>query len=370
MWREAATLAQTASTTDPSNTYAWDVLGSSRYMLNDMHGALAAWNRIDKPKIDSISIRGLTRSRYQLVAEAIALEPNTLLTVERFKLAERRLEQLPDQSRTRISFTPSAEGYATVDIAIAEQATLPHNLGGYAAIAANGAINREVTLSVPGTEGQGEIWTASWRWWENRPKVALEFAGPRVGALPGTWHVNASWEEQTFASDVTAPLLREKQLHVGVTMTNWLSHAWRYEIAAGADSWDSARRDASLGATLETRILQDRVVASATLEHWLPLGDAESFSRALLVGSFRSSTDTIGFVETANAGIETVTANAPMSLWPGAGEGHARAPLLRAHPLLIEGVVTGPVFGRHVEFGSNELTYWANPIRIAMPSQK
>jgi len=363
-WRDAADLAQTASETDPANTYAWDVLGSSRYMLDDLHGALAAWNHIGKPKIDAISITGLRRTRYQIVAEAIALKPNTLLTVEDLRLAERRLEQLPDQSHTRVSFVRNNEGYATVDIAVAEQGTLPHNVGGFAAVAANGAINREVTLTVPGTEGQGEIWSGTWRWWENRPRVAFEFAGPRVGFLPGTWRVNASWEAQTFATDVDGPHLRERQVHAGVTMTNWLTHAWRYEVAAGADSWDSQRRDMSLGATIETRNSQDRIIASATLEHWFPLVDAEPFSRALLMGSFRSKVENYGLVDTADVGFETVTSNAPMSLWPGAGEGHARAPLLRAHPLLIEGIVTGPVFGRHVEFGTNELTYWATPFGI------
>src|SRR4029078_12121109 len=100
-------------------------------MLDDLHGALAAWNHIGKPKIDAISITGLRRTRYQIVAEAIALKPNTLLTVEDLRLAERRLEQLPDQSHTPGSFVPNNEGYATVDIAVAEQGTLPHNVGGF-----------------------------------------------------------------------------------------------------------------------------------------------------------------------------------------------------------------------------------------------
>jgi hypothetical protein len=123
--------------------------------------------------------------------------------------------------------------------------------------------------------------------------------------------VNASWEAQTFATSPAAERIREDQVHAGVTMTNWLNHAWRYELSAGADSWDSARRDASLSATLETRSVQDRFVASATAEHWFPLFASKSFSRALIVGSFKSSTDTIGFVNALNAGFETVTAEAP-----------------------------------------------------------
>ena len=38
-------------------------------------------------------------------------------------------------------------------------------------------------------------------------------------------------------------------------------------------------------------------------------------------------------------GFERVSDAAPFALWPGAGEGQVRAPLLRAHPLLSDGVV-------------------------------
>jgi hypothetical protein len=364
-WRDAATLAESATVLDASNTYAWDVLGSSRYMLDDLHGALAAWNRIGKPKVSSVSISGLTRTRYQLVAEAVPLKPNALLTLEHFRLAERRVEQLPDHSRTRVSFVPATDGYAVVEIAIAERGTIPRSLGGFTTVAANAAINREVTLNVPGTEGQGEIWSATWRWWEHRPRIGFDFAGPRVGALPGTWHVNAAWEAQTFATAPNAPRVRENAIHVGVMMTNWLNHAWRYELTAGADSWDRSRRDALFGVTIERRGIQDRAIGSATIEHWFPLFNSKSFSRALLTGSFRTSNEPLGWVYSTAAGVEAVTSSAPLSLWPGAGEGHARAPLLRAHPLLVNGVVTGPVFGREVSFATNELTYWSNALKLA-----
>jgi hypothetical protein len=37
---------------------------------------------------------------------------------------------------------------------------------------------------------------------------------------------------------------------------------------------------------------------------------------------------------------------APLALWPGAGTGQGRSGLLRAHPLVSDGMVTGPVLGR------------------------
>ena len=54
------------------------------------------------------------------------------------------------------------------------------------------------------------------------------------------------------------------------------------------------------------------------------------------------------------AGLAATSAAAPFDLWPGAGTGHVRTPLLRAHPLLDAGVVSGPVFGRRLAHGTVE----------------
>ena len=51
---------------------------------------------------------------------------------------------------------------------------------------------------------------------------------------------------------------------------------------------------------------------------------------------------------------------APLALWQGAGTGLGRPWLLRAHPLLNDNVLSGPVFGRTVAHGSLE---YARPVR-------
>ena len=86
-WRDASALADRALALDPSNRYAWDVLGSSRFMMDDLYRALAAWNHIGKPIIDRVAIEGLAHTRYALVADVLSLTPNTLLTEAQFRLA-------------------------------------------------------------------------------------------------------------------------------------------------------------------------------------------------------------------------------------------------------------------------------------------
>jgi hypothetical protein len=71
----------------------------------------------------------------------------------------------------------------------------------------------------------------------------------------------------------------------------------------------------------------------------------------------------------ASSGYRFVTDAAPPSVWPGADTGRARETLLRAHPLLDDGVVSGGVFGRRLIFGGVEAQRWRRagkwPIRIA-----
>jgi hypothetical protein len=71
----------------------------------------------------------------------------------------------------------------------------------------------------------------------------------------------------------------------------------------------------------------------------------------------------------ARIGIRAAGDDAPPALWPGAGTGRGRPDLLRAHPLLEEGVLRGAVFGRSLWSAGLELGYrpWRlGPVRIGV----
>jgi hypothetical protein len=63
-------------------------------------------------------------------------------------------------------------------------------------------------------------------------------------------------------------------------------------------------------------------------------------------------------VTLGRARVDTASLAAPLALWSGAGEGRARTGLLRAHPLLVDNVVAGPVFGRRVYSANLEAQRW------------
>ena len=350
---EAQALAEKAVQLDPSSTYAWDVLASSRFLQNDMDGALRAWNHAGKPQVDSVVIDGLARTRYSLVAEVAGLTPNTTLSAKGFRLAERRLRELPGQSATRVGYKPEADGFATVHVAVAERASGPQGSIAWITSGVRAGAAREVTARVPGPTGMGEVWSGSWRWWSGRPRVALELAAPRFGGLPGISRVAASWERQTYAGGA-----REERLHGSFATSDWLTPETRYEIEAGMDSWDHSRRTISVGGLIDRRLLDDRLALETSGRLFVPLSSHARFASGALRAAFRSSTNDTGFVQTFDAGFDIASAQAPLALWPGAGDGLARPALLRAHPLVVDGAVAGPVFGREVWHVTTESRRW------------
>jgi hypothetical protein len=354
--REASALAEQAVRLNPADAYAWDVLGSSRFLANDLHGALRAWNQIGKPQLDSVRIEGLAHTRYALIAEILKLTPNTLLSEPEFRFAERRLQQLPDRLTARIGYRPESDGFATVDVVVVERPTRPRGLVQWAAAGAETLIDREIVAAVPGRSGQGELWTASWRWWDDRPRVAFSLSAPRTGRVPGVWRLDGSWEAQTYAVD--RERVRESRGHAGISVGDWLTTHLRYELTAGLDAWDESSRAVSVGGTIQHRSLDDRIALIAGASNWTPVAGGAAFRTGSLEAAFRTSTEPVGFVTLGRARVDAASEGAPLALWPGAGDGRARAGLLRAHPLLRDNVIAGPVFGRRVYSMNFEAQRW------------
>jgi hypothetical protein len=358
-WNDAEALAEQAAALDQSYSYAWDVLGSARFVQDDAEGALDAWNEAGKPQIDSLVIDGLSRTRYSLVAQFAGLEPNTLLTARAYRLAERRLRELPDQLAVRVGYTPEPDGYATVRVALAERAAHPQWL----TVAANAAIGREVRASLPGWSGQGEVWSGAWRWWPRRPRVALDFTAPNVGFLRGVSRVSGAWERQTYHDGAGPPILETRSGGAFAT-ADWLAPDFRYELAAGIESWNDTRRTGSVRAALQRRLLGDRLALEASGEYFSPISDGPQFSRASVSGAWRTSRRDAGLVHTVRGGFDTASTHAPLALWSGAGDGMARPHLLRAHPLLMDDIISGPAFGRSLLYVTAESTRWLTSPRL------
>src|SRR5262249_37430802 len=97
---------------------------------------------------------------------------------------------------------------------------------------------------------------------------------------------------------------------------------------------------------------------------WMPAAgdvDGSSFSATGARAVARSSPRSRTWAYDATIGVQRVSDRAPLTLWPGAGDGRARTPLLRAHPLLDGGrldIDASTVFGRSTRYASVEGQRW------------
>jgi hypothetical protein len=294
-----------------------------------------------------------------------------LLTADAFEQARRRLAELPDRAAARLEVRPDADGFAAVDVVIVERSAIPTGAADWAQLGLEAAVDREATATLPGFTGQGDTWTASWRWWANRPRAALMFAAPHVAGMPGVWRINASWEAESYSIADAALLIRETRTHADVSFADWLSGRWRYAARAGVDRW-SNRRAASIGGTLENRFAHDRVSIRGDADTWFAAASMPGFTSTSLRALWVSPSVVSGWATAAGGGVQHVSAGAPLALWSGAGDGRERGELLRAHPMLDDGVInltSDTVFGRTLAFGNAEGQRWIGtpwPVRIGV----
>lgn len=372
-WEEAAQLAARATEEAPDDRHAWRLLASSRFIQDDGEGALRAWNRIGEPRIDLVRVEGLERTPYAVVEDLLDLTPRTELTETGLRRARRRLAMLPSASAARVGFRPVPGGLTDIDAAIVERPPFPNRIGLVSA-AAHAVTERELRLDVAGPAGGGTRWIAGWRWWDARPRVSLTLLAPVAFARSGLWRVDGFWERQSYAvtSSNGDRIQREDRRRLALSHTDWTAADTRVALGVAYDRWNNSRQHAAMSGSLERRFAKDRAAAEVHGEVWPALGRSSSFAAGGFGLSWRSSSTTASTLPallTARAGFESASARAPFDVWPGAGLGHARDVLARAHALLDGGVISGGVFGRTLAHGGAEVQakrFARGPVRMSV----
>ena len=354
-WKDATDDARRAIEREPTDQHAWRILATSLFLQDDQEGALEAWNAAGDATIDLVDIKGLTRTRYAVAMRAAGLQPQTRLTPSALRTARRRLEELPSAETTRVSYRPAGEGRVNVEAVVVERPLAPSSPISLAAMGIRALTDRELSASLSSITGGGELWTASWRWYANRPRIAVGFETP--APFGGNWSVRVSGERETYGLGGAA---EEKRRSAILAVSDWTPVGLRWEIAAGGERWNDSRGSAVVMAAGEQRLDADRGVVEARLGGWT--GGVRTWTAAL-GGRWHSSLRREGTVLVTRAGIDLAGRTAPRMLWPGAGTGQGRDLLLRAHPLLDDGIVSGAAFGRTLAHAGAEWRHWMQPLR-------
>jgi hypothetical protein len=263
------------------------------------------------------------------------------------------VRDLPAVSTARVTFHPIENGRAQVDATVVERARAPRGYPAWIGLGLGAIANSEAAASFANVSGGGDAVDVAWRWWEHRPRVGASYAAPGPG---GVWTIEAFRETQTFGSTAR---FEETRTSVGAGVGHWLTPRFRIAGGAAMDRWRQRGRTISGTARMQFWPVLDRVDVEAGLRGWN--GSDDRFVTADVRVHWRSRATPSATVWIGSGGYQLASSSAPASLWPGADTGHARDVLLRAHPLLDNGVIAGGVFGRRIAFASAEVQRWIEP---------
>ena len=280
----------------------------------------------------------------------MAVPPKALLTPGLFELSARRLNDLPSAIGTRVEFVPRPSGLADVRAHVVERPVVPTDVWSYVAIGLLAAARNEVSVSTGALTGGGERVTAGWRFWPGRPRVNLEVLAPaRWGGL---WGVDAFAERQPFSDDT---FQTARRAGTGLTLANWIMPWARVSARGGIDSWDGLGTYGNAAAGLRFASRRDRVVVGVDGASWF---GEDQFSSLAASVRLLSNHERRGRTFIVRAGGGTATSATPADLWFAGDTGTVRPALLRAHPIVDDGMLQSERLGRGIAHVSGETRQW------------
>lgn len=352
-WAEVSDLAEEALRADPRDAYAARLLAAGRMNEHDLEGALAAWNVANEPLIDLVTIDGLQRTRVPVVERYIGLPPRSLLTPALLRRAQMRLRDLPSSLSGTIGFAPVTDRTTELRVTVLERSMLPRSAIDYAAMAAKGAVQREVAIPIASISGGGELLSVAWRFWPERPRYSVTASAPFA---IGNISASAYQERQPFSTAAAA----SNRAGGSVALSQWRTDRVRWTGRIGADRWRGGGTFGALGA--DVRLQFAHVMVNGGITAWTRPSRAFGAGGARI--EWRSSQALSGTVLLATAGMETVSRQAPLDLWAAGDTGHARDSLLRAHPVLDGARLRVDRLGRSFSAASFEARRWTQPATV------
>ncbi len=360
-WSQSAAWAKAALEIAPKDDHARSILAASLFLSGDREGALEAWNLRGEPTLDRVEIGGLARTRQEVLYRYLAVTPGEVLTTETFRKAKKRVADLPTLERARVSYEPLTEGRAKLVTAVSERSIFEPLEAALLRGSVDALAYRTIHGELSSPTGGGERLEAGFRWWESRPKLWLSFTAPGMFGLPGIGTIEGYSERQTYAPSRSGGLVEESWSGTRLSFGDWMTSRTRAQWGAGFHREESLGSWIALGGAIEHRFAQDRVSLRADASQWISTGGAESFPEVGFTAAARLVERESWFAR-ARFDARSVTEDAPLAVWPGAGSDHARPLLLRGYRLLDQGVIRGEGFGPRLLHGSVEAgrTLW-NP---------
>jgi hypothetical protein len=342
-WAAAAGLARQAAQRDPEDAFAWRLLASSRFLAGDREGALRAWNHVGELRVDLVQINGLERTPFRAVDAYLGVGSGALLTPEVVRRARRRIESLDAVQASRVDYRPVGAGRGHLEVAAVERPAVTPWRSVLLRAAVGAAAEQAIRADLLGLARSGDTLHLLGHWQPHRAGAELTASAPRALGLPGIVTVEALWDEQSYRMSAEAAVMRERRRRVALSVDDWVAADTRLRLSVAGDEWEGTGSRGSFSADGEQRLLRDHVsIGGGAAGWWL---DAPFYAARMRMAARAHAADDRTQLK-ASTSFDVASARAPLALWAGAGTGAGRPLMLRAHPLIHDGVVDGAAFGR------------------------
>jgi hypothetical protein len=332
-YAEAGVLAGEYVMRAPRDPLGWQLLGTSRYLGGDADGALEAWNAIGRPVVDLLVVTGSHTVRFQRLATAVAVPPGTTLTRARLALAQRRLADMPTLRQAHVTYRPVEGGRVELQAAVQERPTMDPLWRLAAAGVIGGVAQETVRLELAIPNGDGELWSAEWRWAAAHPRAAVRFDKPTRLGVPGVLGIEGGWERVRVARGTGGESVVEDEWRsAGIGFGGWLTTGVRPSAKLGIERWSGERNYLTLAAGASFRALGDRLRSTVTVVQATALSEHRSYLRGSVQSTWASSLGLGGVVWSARVGGDWTSKDAPVGALPYVGGNLGGAIPLRAEP--------------------------------------
>lgn len=331
----------------PRRPTALDMLGTARYLSGDEAGALAAWNRQDRPVVDLVSVTGLEHLRWATVADALPVAAREVLSPADLHLARRRVLQLPSVSSGLVQYRPLRNGSVALEVAVSERSRLPLGLLPAGEVVGDMIFGDELDLTVGPFLGMGERWDVEVAW-EDAQEIRRGGVEIPSTALDGVVRLEGGWLRERYEVDGDRTPTRTRRWATA-TFRRWMAPSLRLGLRGGLERGDDGGRVGRAGATFLATALSDDIRFGGELDGWF--GGAEPFARFRV--SARGRRPSAGHAEwRVRVGASVVTDGAPPTIWDGVGGGGVRELPLRGHELEDGNRIQDPLLGPTVFYGT------------------
>ncbi len=372
---EAETLGTRLVRIRPESNYAWELLALTRYLRDDAHGALDAWNQMDRPRVRNVNIRvlghhGPRDSEAGPDPDQVSgVAQGQVLTVEGLVRGERRLGALPAAERARIEYRMVPGGEATVDGMVVLGAGNPFTRPALVVHALR-LVGRRAHLVSADPLGRLERWELTGTMEGTLRRAGLTLAHPAPGGR-GVWRWELDHEAGRYGSDGIGDAVRETSTSLGWSHTDWVNSTLRGSVHSRVDVRPERGTFAGAGAGWTVLPPTARGAIGAEGTGWVRIGGHTSdgsaqapqtrYGRAEMRGVFHAMRPRAWAGQTdgdgtgagpsgsgmgldIRGGVVAVSRGIPPDLMPRIGSGGNAALLMRARSDLDDHGVIRPNF--------------------------